>query len=141
MDYELTQRIAELTDEELLALLTRDAADYRPEALELARSEAARRKLEIAPPAAPNSSPTITQAVRAFADGVAAEFRSGSFAAAGKPIICSHCGGEIFELRSAVVNTRFLTFFSLDWLNRGAAVLVCDACGLLTWFSNAPDRI
>jgi hypothetical protein len=139
----LERRIGELPDEELLRLLTTDEDQYRPEALQLARAEARRRRLEIEPPdlSEDRAGSNLGGALRAFADGVAEEFRPGRFTAAGKRIVCSHCGGEVFELQSALVNTRALTFFSLDWLNRGAMVLVCESCGLLTWFRNAPDRI
>lgn len=143
MNDTLERRISELHDEDLLLLLTTDADQYRADALELARAEARRRHLEIAPPAHSENreGSNLGEAFRGFADGVASEFRDGRFTAAGKPIACAHCGGELFELRSAVVNTRLLTFFALDWLNQGASVLVCKACGLLTWFRSAPDRV
>ncbi len=139
----LEQRIGELPDEELLLLLTTDADKYRSEALELARVEAKRRNLNVdtLDLSEKRRGSTLGEAFGAFASGVASEFRSGRFTVAGKPIACPHCAGEVFELRSAVVNTRALTFLRLDWLNRGAAVLVCEACGLLSWFRNPPERI
>ncbi len=143
MNDTLEQRIGELPDEELLLLLTTDADRYRSEALELARAEAKRRNLngDALGLSENRKGSTLGEALRAFGTGVASEFRSGRFTAAGKPIACPHCAGGVFELRSAVVNTRALTFLRLDWLNRGAAVLVCESCGLLTWFRNAPDRV
>lgn len=143
MNDTLGQRIGELPDDELLLLLTTDADKYRAEALELARAEAERRNLNVAAlgQSGHSEGSTLGEAFHAFATGVSSEFRSGRFTAAGKPIACPHCAGEIFELRSAVVNTKALTFLRLDWLNRGAAVLVCEACGLLNWFRNAPDRV
>jgi len=143
MNDTLEQRIGELPDEELLLLLTTDADKYRSEAIELARAEAERRHLDVEAPGPSEHSEgsTLGEAFRAIAGGVASEFRSGRFTAAGKLIACPHCAGEIFELRSAVVNTRALTFLRLDWLNRGASVLVCEACGLFTWFRSAPDRV
>jgi hypothetical protein len=143
MNDTLEQRIGELPDEELLLLLTTDADKYRSEALELARAEAERRNLKVEAPDLPEhrEGATLGEALRAFADGVSSEFRAGRFMAAGKQIACPHCAGEIFELRSAVVNTRAMTFLRLDWLNRGAAILVCESCGLLSWFRTPPERI
>jgi hypothetical protein len=123
--------------------LTTNADNYRAEALELARVEAERRKLNVEGPglSGHREGATLGEAFRAFTTGVSSEFRSGRFIAAGKPVSCPHCAGEVFEIRSAVVNTRALTFLRLDWLNRGAAVLVCESCGLFSWFRNAPDRV
>jgi hypothetical protein len=143
MNDTLAQRIGELPDEELLLLLTTEADKYRAEALALARAEAERRNLDVDAPglSVHRDGSTLGEAFRAFATGVSSEFRAGRFTAAGKPIACPHCGGEVFELRSAVVNTRALTFLRLDWLNRGAAVLVCESCGLFSWFRSAPERV
>lgn len=140
MNDTLEQRINALSDEELKRMLTIDADQYRPEALELGGAEARRRELEIEAPAEDATASSVASALGAFADGVASEFRAGGFIAAGRRITCTHCSGESFKLRPAVVNTRGLTFFGLDWLDRGATVLVCEACGLLMWFRVAPER-
>lgn len=52
----------------------------------------------------------------------------------GKTLKCSHCGGEDFKKSEAQLNTTFLTFLDLDWLNRTANVFICHACGKLEWF-------
>lgn len=143
MNDTLADRINALHDDELLRVVTVDADQYRPEALELALAEVERRKLRIPEelPAGTSDAAPVSEALRAFADGVASEFRPGRFTAAGRPVKCLHCAGETFQSRPALVNTRALTFFRLDWLNQGATVLVCEACGLLAWFRVPPDRV
>ena len=143
MNETLERRISQLDDEDLLLLLTTHAEEYRPEALEQARAEAARRNLEVKAPRMPEdrTAKGVGSALRSFADGVASELGSGRYTAAGRPVSCAQCGADEFVARPAVVNTRGLTFFGLDWLDRGAVVLVCERCGLLTWFQRAPDRV
>ncbi|MHB8799390.1 MAG: zinc ribbon domain-containing protein [Thermoanaerobaculia bacterium] len=138
----LSLRIASLGDEEIVRILTVDAEQYRPEALDVARAEATRRKLSL-DAGAPAPEPTdrsLGRAVRAFGQGVASQLGPAAFTAAEKVVSCPHCGGQSFEERQAVVNTRGLTFFGLDWLDKGVTVLSCTRCGLLQWFRIAPAR-
>ena len=135
-------RIAALTDEELVRLLTVEADQYRDEALAIARAEAARRDLVIEATVAevrPGGA-NIGTALRAFGQGVATAFSPSRYTAAGKAVGCPHCGHDRFDSQSAVVNTRGLTFFGLDWLDKGATVLACTRCGLVQWFRIPPDR-
>jgi hypothetical protein len=142
MDDTLETLARSLEDDELNRILTVDSAQYRDEMLTLARAEAARRGLSVtAPEAREGRESTVGAAVRALADGIATAFRPGRFTAAGKRVTCAHCAGDQFESRPAVVNTRAFTFIGLDWLDRGATVLVCEACGLLAWFRVAPERV
>ncbi|ERI04232.1 hypothetical protein [Atopobium sp. oral taxon 810] len=53
---------------------------------------------------------------------------------AGKHVVCSHCGRDKFDKRTAQLNTAAATFFGLDWANVSATVLVCQNCGHLEWF-------
>lgn len=53
---------------------------------------------------------------------------------AGKTVTCPICGYDRFHTREALLNTRGLTFFNLDWANKKAAVYVCDQCGHCLWF-------
>lgn len=52
----------------------------------------------------------------------------------GRPITCLHCGHDRFVEKRALLNTRGLSFFDLDWLNRSATTLTCTACGYVHWF-------
>jgi hypothetical protein len=47
-----------------------------------------------------------------------------NYSVAGKRVKCSHCGNETLGRGSALLNTRALTFFNLDWANRAANLLV-----------------
>lgn len=58
-----------------------------------------------------------------------------------KPITCVHCGHDRFEEGRALLNTRGLSFFDLDWLNRGATTLTCTACGYVHWFVQNVKKI
>jgi predicted nucleic-acid-binding Zn-ribbon protein len=60
------------------------------------------------------------------------------FSAAGKQVVCPHCGGADFASQEILLNTRAATFLNLDWLNRAAVVLVCSHCSRLEWFNEAP---
>jgi hypothetical protein len=51
--------------------------------------------------------------------------------AADLQINCLHCNHDRFHRGNALLNTRGLTFFDLDWLNRGATTLVCNQCGFV----------
>lgn len=55
--------------------------------------------------------------------------------AAGLQITCLHCKNERFLKGSALLNTRGLTFFDLDWLNDSAITLTCTQCGHIHWFA------
>ena len=57
------------------------------------------------------------------------------FEIGGAHLECMHCRSKRFTEGSALLNTRGLTFFNLDWLNRAARVLACANCGFLHWFA------
>lgn len=56
-------------------------------------------------------------------------------------IICIHCKHEYFQEGNALLNTRGLTFFDLDWLNEGAITLTCTKCGFIHWFAKEVKEI
>ncbi|MFN7253497.1 MAG: zinc ribbon domain-containing protein [Anaerobacillus sp.] len=49
-------------------------------------------------------------------------------------ITCVHCNHDKFELGKALLNTRSLSFFDLDWLNKSANTVICKKCGYIHWF-------
>jgi predicted nucleic-acid-binding Zn-ribbon protein len=49
-------------------------------------------------------------------------------------VTCVHCKHDKFELGKALLNTRGLSFFDLDWLNESAKTLICKKCGYIHWF-------
>lgn len=52
----------------------------------------------------------------------------------GIQIECLLCKNQFFYEGSALLNTRGMTFFGLDWLNEGAFTLTCTGCGFIHWF-------
>ncbi len=138
---ELAQRIESLEDRQLLHLLTVDAEQYTPLALELAEAEAARRNLAVAAPdAEPPERPSVRDAALEALKAVRDTFDPAQFVLSGKAVRCSHCDGDLFQERQVLLNTRLRTLVKLDWLDRAATALVCEQCGLIQWFLKAPQR-
>lgn len=69
----LSVRIASLGDDEIVRILTVEAEQYRPEALDLARAEATRRglPLDVGAPGSEPSDRSLDRAALAFGEGVA----------------------------------------------------------------------
>jgi len=59
----------------------------------------------------------------------------------GIKVICLHCKHEYFHKGNALLNTRGLTFFNLDWLNDSATTLICAQCGFIHWFGKEVKKI
>jgi hypothetical protein len=139
-DRELAQRITALEDHQLLCMLTVDSEQYIPRALELGKSEAARRGLAITAPPPDAQRPSVHNAALEALTAMRKAFGAGRFVVAERQVSCSHCGGELFQERQALLNTRLRTLFKLDWLDRAATALVCERCGLIQWFFTPPER-
>lgn len=60
---------------------------------------------------------------------------------AGIDLECKHCGHDQFLKRKAQLNTAFLSFLDLDWLNQTGTVFVCGRCGFLHWFLPFDDDV
>lgn len=123
-DEPVTRRVAALNDVDLVRLLTTDVEAQTDEVRHAAQMEADRRGLPID---------------EAFIPRAAQEPASGRdacrYEVAGVKVACTHCRGALFESRQVLLNTRGLTFFNLDWLNRAATALVCRNCGLVQIFA------
>ncbi len=52
----------------------------------------------------------------------------------GKKIVCPACGHDKFWTRTTLLNTRGVSFFNFDFLNKEAANKVCDRCRYMLWF-------
>lgn len=81
--------------------------------------------------------------VKGLKAGVKGFFRSVAggnrqYEAAGRQILCTHCGGDTFEQHEAMLNTTGATLLNLDWLNQSGTALICDTCGLIQWFGRRP---
>ena len=78
----------------------------------------------------------LGKALAAAAKGFAGAFGAGRYHAAGRPIRCSHCSGELFSEHEALLNTTI----GADWLNKSGTALFCEDCGLIQWFGKKPER-
>lgn len=56
-------------------------------------------------------------------------------------VICIHCKHDKFEFGKALLNTRGMTFFDIEWLNEGATTLMCKRCGYIHWFGKEISEI
>jgi len=54
----------------------------------------------------------------------------------GKQVPCPICGETAFAARKIMLNTRKLTFFNLDFLNKTATTYRCLRCSHLLWFED-----
>jgi hypothetical protein len=125
---ELEKQMSALSDVELVRLLTIDAKKQTPDALAVAVAEANRRGVPIDETFIPTS-----------VEEPAAPQESARFRIAGRDVRCPHCAHDLFEARDILLNTRGMTFFRLDWLNRSATALVCANCGLVQLFAASPQ--
>ncbi len=118
--------IKSLNDGQLMRMLTVDSSQCTPEALAIAEAEAVRRGLDLA------ATEQVNDAVKAK--------EPGQYLAADKPVVCDQCGNDLFSEKPVLLNTRLLTFFRFDWLDKGATVLICSNCSKILWFAVPPTR-
>ena len=52
----------------------------------------------------------------------------------GNKLNCTVCNNDTFWERETLMNTKKMTFFKLDWLNKKAHNYICDNCGHVLWF-------
>ena len=45
------------------------------------------------------------------------------------------------RFESGLMNTVGMSFAGLDWANMTATTLMCDDCGLVHWFGEAPREL
>jgi hypothetical protein len=123
---DLQKRVKSMNDVDLVRVLTLDADLYSAEFLEAGKTEARHRGLPIDPTFIPATDPDEPPPSDEDKD----EFQSG-----GLDIRCTQCGGTHFRRRKMLMNTRGLTYFNLDWLNKGAMALICKQCKMIQLFS------
>lgn len=52
----------------------------------------------------------------------------------GRQLKCQICGHDQFWRQQVLLNTRTLTLFDMEWMNRDATCVVCEQCGYVHWF-------
>ncbi len=70
-----------------------------------------------------------------FSKGVKGQEPGECYAVADIDVHCSHCGCDRFFERSALLDSRGMSFVGIDWASKNATVLVCAHCGHVEWFS------
>ena len=130
------QRVSDLSDVDLVRMLTSDATGQSEDLLVEAEAEALRRGLPIDEGFIPRDTddPSIAEFVAA-ADEAGESADGEMFQNGGRDIVCTQCGSERFRTRRILLNTRGLTALKLDWLNQGATALICVRCGLIQLFA------
>jgi len=56
------------------------------------------------------------------------------YEAGGKAILCPRCGNTRFRKSKAQLNTKDMTLWGLDFLDKSARILHCKQCGYIRWF-------
>jgi len=52
----------------------------------------------------------------------------------GHSLKCQVCRHDQFWRHEVLLNTRTLTFFDIEWMNRDATCVICERCGYVHWF-------
>ena len=124
----LKERFSQMEDEDLLRIVAKEASDYRPEAIEVAKEEIRRRGLETARPSK-TQSPAPPSSLE---PGEAFEPEEDDAEEADTPksdwVTCAICGGG---LRSALLlaDHPIIAVFEDNREARYVKMLVCARCG------------
>jgi len=79
--------------------------------------------------------------MKMLAKNVKQSIGPGEYEAQGIKVVCPHCKHDKFITGGAQLNTAFLTFLKLDFVNRTAHTLTCECCGRIEWFVKDVKRI
>jgi hypothetical protein len=52
----------------------------------------------------------------------------------GKTLTCVVCGGNRFDARDSILNSRGSELFGLGWTDEKATNFACTRCGYIFWF-------
>jgi len=126
----LRERFSQMEDEDLLRIVGEEAADYRPEAIEVARQEIQRRGLTATRPL--KTEPRSTKSTSAAAQALPADEEEEEEGEPDAPkqdwVTCAVCGGG---LRSAVLlaDHPIIAVFEDNREARYVKMRVCPRCG------------
>jgi len=85
--------------------------------------------------------PNFWKALKSAAKGFTDVSSPGEYTAAGKKVLCPHCGGSKFAGKTVLLNTKIMTFLDFDWADPSASTLACANCGYVQWFARKPERL
>ena len=115
---ELKQRLAALSDEELVRMVTEEAADYRKDALDFAKAELRSRGVDF-------SLPDDENETKSDANESLDPLRSGRRGG------CPSCGGPL-RAGTLIGEKEVTIIFSDNKEERFVLVSVCSRCGLVS---------
>ncbi|RPJ87569.1 MAG: hypothetical protein EHM18_00475 [Acidobacteria bacterium] len=135
----LRERFSQMEDEDLLRIVGQEAADYRPEALEVAREEIKRRGLDTAGV----SKTDVPDALAALEDEESLapeEDLDEDDAPEPEVLLCPACGSG---LRSAVLlaENQIIAVFDDNREARFVKLLICPRCGTADMFVDMHTRV
>ena len=116
---ELKQRLAALSDEELVRMVTEEAADYRKDALDFAKAELRSRGVDFSLPE-PGENEAVSDANESL-DPLRSARRGG----------CPSCGGPL-RAGTLAGEKEVTIVFSDNKEERFVLVSVCSRCGLVS---------
>jgi hypothetical protein len=116
---QLKQRISELTDEQLIEMVTTGAGDYRREALDYARAELRHRRVDWSEPQAEEEEPADTET------GPADRLIGPPGSA------CQVCGGRL-RAGTLIAEKELSIIFRDNHEERFIQVMACVQCGQLS---------
>ncbi len=127
---ELKEKMAQLSDEELLKLVTVETEDYRQEALEHAKAELMERGIDFAraagEPDSGREDSLLTDPLHLFSSP---GFTGAPLDASG--LVCLACGGQMRE-GTLVTEKQLTIIFADNKEERFVRVDACSRCGLLS---------
>jgi hypothetical protein len=119
---ELRQRISSLTDDELIAMVTHNAADYRDDALQYARAELRSRGVDFSSTAAEGTPEEESDPVDSV-DPLALK--------GGRRGACPSCNGPL-RVGTLTAEKELTIVFADNHEERFLLVSVCSRCGLVS---------
>jgi hypothetical protein len=129
---DLKERLSKRSDEELIAMVTTGANDYRQEALDYAKAELKYRRVDIP------QTPGETADEPEEADETSDEPVEPNLAALHST--CMLCGGTLLRPASLFAEKELIIVFG-DQEKRFVRVNVCTTCGLVSLFADYETEV
>jgi len=123
---ELKERLIKYSDEQLIEIVLAPPGDYRPDAIDIAKTELKWRKVEIPEPDEPEEEPAAEET---YGPTPVERFRTVREATGGRG--CAFCSGPVVP-GTLVAEKELTVVFSENHEERFVKVNVCTRCGQLS---------
>ena len=127
---EIRERIAGLSDEELVEMVTVEASDYRQEALDLAKTELTKRGVDLSKKE--NDGPETEESLDLDPFPTTPK--------AGAESVCAICGGQL-RAGTLVAEREVTIIFSDNREERFVRVTACVRCGQLSLIADFDTNV